>query len=557
MKKLLVITGVIILFSGCSKNGHTEKIEKYLFGKDKTITINLNGDTAFVEEVFEDSTHPAILSEEKITLPEKADGFIGYLWNGESMVEKFYGVDTTNPEAYLQVALQYYRNFYTLDDYLKSKIQSSNSPIARYIIYQLDSLPPDSLYDFAMKNISNFKNMTDDEAYFMVKILYELNSRNLINPSLLDSSLILYLKTYPEGKNAPRIYYFLISSGKIKKDTIPAKLVDLISKYKDDPFAERLIPVLADTTIKGNRKRAYFKKFLEKAGALPVTSLTLQLSFYFPTLFKYIDPEDTINIFWRNLEEDFTSPPYLINLWTKSELITYHFARGYFLKDQKKYDEAINEFNMCDNYGLPHYLREEKDRQIIDIYKKEGKYNSKEAKRTAFHLLTLNPSDTVGYNVLSGLKENQIEDSIIKLIKPTPVDNRVMFTMLDGRKMKVEDLKGKTWVIKFWSVYCPHCRKEIPFENQLAEELKNRDDIGLLACSTNSREEVEKFLKTNPFSFTHAYSCNKLRKYFPVSGVPAYFVLDKKARIVFSHIGESPDIKLRLKKELELAGKFN
>ena len=556
MRKIFVIAMVLGFFTGCSKKGHTEKVKKYLYGKNKTVSLNTEGDTAFIEIIFEDSIHPAVYTQSALSLPENSYGFIGYLWDGDNMVMKIYGVDTTKDRAYLKVALQYYRNFYTLDDFLHNRIKSYNSPISLYITYQLDSLPVDTLKSFALNNLEKMGTMGDDEAYFMVKIFYELNSKNSINPDMLDSCLTLYLNNYPEGKNAPRIYYFLISSGKINKDTIVNTLVNVVAKHKEDPFAERLIPIFADTTIKGNKNRIFLKEFLKKAGELPVTPLILQLSFYFPELFQYINPNDTINIYWRNLKEDFTSPPYLINLWTNSELITYHFARGYNLKEQKKYKDAVEEFKQCDNYMLPHYLKEEKDRQIIKIYRELGKANSKDIRDIAFHLLTLNPTDTVAYNVLKGLTAKQIDDSLLKLINPEPIDPRVNFMMLNGKSMNAKELKGRVWVIKFWSVYCPHCRKEIPFENQLAGELKNDADIGLLACSTNSKEEVEEFLKKHPFSFMHAYGCNKLRKYFPVSGVPAYFILNKDAKIVFSHIGESPNIKERLTKEIEIAKKF-
>ncbi len=557
MKRLLLIIGVIAILSGCGKNKQGGiKTEKYLYGKDKNIIIHTNEDTAIIEEVFQDSLHPLILTSKNLKLAENAYGFIGYLWDGENIKKRFFGIDTTKEKAYLFVALQYYRNFYTLNNYLRKLLKNSLSPIAKYIIYQIDSLPVDTLYNYAMQHLSDFGKFSEEEAYFMIKIFYELVSKNKVPQSLLDSTFTLYIKAYPYGKNAPRIYYFLLSSGKIKKDSVLSKLVDIVAKYKEDPFAERLIPLFADTSIDANKNRVYLKKFLQRAHSLPVTSVLLQLSFYFPEIFPYIDAKDTLNIFWRNLKEDFSSPPYLINLWTVSEILTYHFAKGYYLKNQKKYDEAIKEFQLCDNYPIPHYLKEEKDRQIIAIYKQLGKYNSEEAKSVAFHLLTLNPIDTVAYNVLHELTPEEIEDSIVKLIKATPINPHITFTMLNGKTMHATDLKGKVWVIKFWSVYCPHCRKEIPFENQLANELQNKKDIGLLACSTNSREEVENFLKSNTFLFEHAYDCNKLRKYFPVSGVPAYFILNKKAEIVFSHIGESPNIKDRLKKEIEIASKL-
>ncbi len=557
MKKSIVIIGIIFMLAGCKK-AQTEKVKGYMYKESEKVNLPLQNHKAYIEEVFQDSVHPLIVTMTPYTPNTKSLGFVGYVWDGSKIQDKLWGVDTTKERSFLRVALQYYRNFYKLDDVLHNKLQEYNSPISTYILYQIDSLPPDSLYSYATNNINNFDKFDEQDAYFMVKIAYELYSKNKANSALMDSVFSLYLKRYPYGEYSPRIYYFLLSSGKIKKDTAINQLMEVAIKHKDDPFAERLIPVFADTTLKGNKKRKYMKEYLKKVKKLPATSLILQLSFYFPDMFKYIDESDTQNIYWRNLKENFTSPPYLIKLWTESELVTYHFAKGYYLKENNKFEKAIKEFNLCDNYKLPHYLIAEKDRQILDIYKKLGEEKSPQAEKVAFHLLSLNPLDKTARDALSNMGVKNIEDTLRKILKNRswPVKGNVQFSLLDGKTLKVSDLKGKAWVIKFWSVYCPHCRKEIPYENQLADELKGQEDIGLLGCSTNSKEEVEEFIKNKPFKFTLAYNCNGLRKYFPVSGVPAYFVLDKNANVVFSHIGESPDIKGRLKKELEIAKKL-
>ena len=557
MKKILVIIFALIpSVAGCKNSGGVKDLY-YVYSQGKTLNLPQAGSKFYILESIGDSDNLVITDKNTYTPTNTAMGFIGFYEKSDSTV-KFWGIDTTKVNAPLNIALSYFRHFYSLPASLFSVIRNSQSPIAIYIMFQSDSINPEKLYDFAMRSYVNRDTLTETETYYLIKIMYEIKRGTQKDLPILDSLINFYLSKWPYGKNSPRVYYYLLSSGKIRQDTMLNIYKNLLLKHPSDEYALQFVAFLADTSIKGNKNKKYLKEFLETVKKLPVTSVTLQLTYYIPEIFDYIDANDTSNIFKRNLINSFGSPPYLVRLWSTSTLIGYHFAKGYFLKRNKKYEQAISEFQKCDNYDIPHYYKEEKDRQIIDIYKLTGKYDSEECKKVALDLLSKNPADTVGKNVLN----NPPEDSLFSLLKPIleqkeqPVNPQVKFKLLKGGTLSSNDLKGKAWIIKFWSVYCPHCRKEIPFENELYLELKDNKNFGFLGCSTNSKEEVQKFLDKNAFYFTQAYECNTARKFFGVSGVPAYFVLDKNANIVFSHIGEDPNIKNRLKTELFMASKL-
>ena len=556
MKKLLIITILVIFQAGCKKKNLGTDIH-YLYKKGDVLTLPQKAKKFYILEILRDSQNLVFLNKNTYSPTKEAYGFIGFFEDADTTV-KFYGIDTSISNSSLLVSLYYFKKFYTLPSSLISIIKNNSSPIATYMLFYLDSISPDTLYERAMTYYKNLPSLNEEETYYLVKTMYEIQKGTNKNLALLDSVINFYLKNWPYSKNASRIYYYLVSNNKIKNDTMINIYKKLILKNPYDPYALQFMAFLADTTIKGNKHKKYLKEFLKSMQKFPITSQSIQLTFYIPELFNYLDAEDTSNIIRRNFIDEFGSPPYLIKLWSTSTLISYHFAKGYYLKSIKKYKEAISAFKECRNYNIPDYYVEEGDRQIIDIYKKMGKYKTEDAKEVALDLLSRNPVDSIGREVIG----NPNDDSLFNMLKPIlkkrakPLNPKIEFTLLKGGKQDVKKLLGKAWIIKFWSVYCPHCRREIPYENELYLDLKDKKDFGFLACSLNSKKEVEKFLDKNAFYFTQCYGCGKLRRYFNISGVPAYFVLDKNGNIVFSHIGEDKNIKSRLKTELIFASKL-
>ncbi len=47
-------------------------------------------------------------------------------------------------------------------------------------------------------------------------------------------------------------------------------------------------------------------------------------------------------------------------------------------------------------------------------------------------------------------------------------------TLLDGKKLTLNDLKGKAVIIDVWDTWCPPCKKEIPHFIELYSEYKSK-----------------------------------------------------------------------------------
>lgn len=125
---------------------------------------------------------------------------------------------------------------------------------------------------------------------------------------------------------------------------------------------------------------------------------------------------------------------------------------------------------------------------------------------TLIYLLNLapdpNPTDVHG-NYLAG--------------QPLPDFN---FKDINGKEMKLKDLKGKPIVINFWFASCIPCIEELPELNALKEKYKNTD-IVFLSMTFEKKSTVINFLKKHPFNFipvadVKAY-CDQMTDLYPLT----------------------------------------
>ncbi|WP_131035520.1 cytochrome c biogenesis protein/redoxin, partial [Clostridioides difficile] len=84
------------------------------------------------------------------------------------------------------------------------------------------------------------------------------------------------------------------------------------------------------------------------------------------------------------------------------------------------------------------------------------------------------------------------------------------FTLTDqyGKTHKLSDYEGKVVFLNFWATWCPPCKEEMPYIEQLYKDYnKNNDDVVILGVASpnlgreGSREHVVNFLKDQGYTF--------------------------------------------------------
>lgn len=104
-----------------------------------------------------------------------------------------------------------------------------------------------------------------------------------------------------------------------------------------------------------------------------------------------------------------------------------------------------------------------------------------------------------------------------------------------GKEHKLSDYKGKTIFLNFWATWCPPCREEMPYIEQLYNEYnKNNDDVIILGLASPnlgnevSQSDIEKFLEDENYTFPVMFDKDGSLTYqYGINSFPSTFIIDK------------------------------
>jgi thiol-disulfide isomerase/thioredoxin len=128
---------------------------------------------------------------------------------------------------------------------------------------------------------------------------------------------------------------------------------------------------------------------------------------------------------------------------------------------------------------------------------------------------------------------------------------------LNGNKVKLSDLKGKTVVINFFATWCPPCKAEMPgFISTMEEYAKdNKDVVFLFVDVDEDNTTVKEFLRERNYTIDPLMDkgAEVYSKYTLRGGIPTTTIVDKDGNISAQHEGlmESSDLKAYIEKALK------
>jgi len=114
---------------------------------------------------------------------------------------------------------------------------------------------------------------------------------------------------------------------------------------------------------------------------------------------------------------------------------------------------------------------------------------------------------------------------------------------LDGNKVSLDSLKGKTVIVDFWATWCGPCKASFPAMQKLVDLHKNDRNVAFLFVDTwetadDKKQNAADFIKKSPYTF-HVLLDNdsKVVANYKVDGIPTKFVIDKDGMVRFKAVG--------------------
>lgn len=123
--------------------------------------------------------------------------------------------------------------------------------------------------------------------------------------------------------------------------------------------------------------------------------------------------------------------------------------------------------------------------------------------------------------------------------------------LLNGKKIKSKEYKGKVIVLNFWFTGCGPCKQEIPELNELVKKYKNKNVVFLACALDDDTQLLKKYLKQNPFNYEIIPDARKIVAEYKVSSYPTHIIVDKDGNIITRIIGGGKDIKSSLSNIIE------
>lgn len=149
------------------------------------------------------------------------------------------------------------------------------------------------------------------------------------------------------------------------------------------------------------------------------------------------------------------------------------------------------------------------------------------------------------YQILENIrKQNQVEDKQSEEEVQQDEDHKIKaldFKLYDqyGNEHILSEYEGKTIFLNFWATWCPPCKQEMPYIEEIYKEYGlNKEDVVILGVAMpdlgqeGSQESIEQFLAEHNYTFPVVFdsAANMLYQY-GINAFPTTFIIDKEGYI--------------------------
>ena len=105
---------------------------------------------------------------------------------------------------------------------------------------------------------------------------------------------------------------------------------------------------------------------------------------------------------------------------------------------------------------------------------------------------------------------------------------------INGKIVNLKDLQGKYVYIDIWATWCMPCRGELPYLQELKQEMKNKNIVFVCISCDKDTEEWKKMVKNEGLEGIqlHVGSDKSFMKAFGVRTIPRFILIDPEGKII-------------------------
>ena len=102
----------------------------------------------------------------------------------------------------------------------------------------------------------------------------------------------------------------------------------------------------------------------------------------------------------------------------------------------------------------------------------------------------------------------------------------------DGEMLRLSDLEGKVVVLNFWASWCPPCRWEMPFFEEMHQEYKDQGVVFLGVAISDTLENARGFAESTGVTYPIGLdTTNEISRNYNVVSLPTTFFIGREGNV--------------------------
>ena len=118
---------------------------------------------------------------------------------------------------------------------------------------------------------------------------------------------------------------------------------------------------------------------------------------------------------------------------------------------------------------------------------------------------------------------------------------------LEGTKVNLKSLRGKTVLLDFWATWCGPCLQAMPHIQKIHEDFMDQDLVVLgINGEVDGREKAQRYMKKKGYTFTSLVDeGSQVTALYQIRGLPTTLVIDKEGVVQHYLVGLRPEQEVR------------